>query len=142
VNLVTDAPPAALPFAADRLAVERILSNLVENALAAVGPAVIGSAARTVHLAARGARTPDGRTAVILSVSDDGPGFPPGGLEQAFDRSYRGDPSRSGPGSGLGLAIVRELARRHGGDAAAENLAPHGARVSVVLPIVPATLAE
>ena len=39
VDLVTDRPPEALPFAADRVAIERILSNLVENALAAVGPA-------------------------------------------------------------------------------------------------------
>jgi signal transduction histidine kinase len=141
VELEADASSVTLPFAADRLAVDRILSNLVENALAAVGPGARGSAAPRVHLAARAGRTPDGRAAVVLSVSDDGPGFPPGALEQAFDRSYRGDPSRSGPGSGLGLAIVRELARRHGGDAAAENLAPHGARVSAVLPVVPATLA-
>lgn len=142
VDLVAEAPIAGLPFAADRLAIERILSNLVENALAAVGPAAAGDARPRVHLAARGTSTPDGRPAVALSVSDDGPGFPPGGLDHAFDRSYRGDPSRSGTGSGLGLAIVRELARRHGGDAAAENLAPHGARVSVVLPVLPATLAE
>lgn len=141
VSLVTEKPIAALPFAADRLAMERILSNLLENALAAMGQAVSGVAAPRVHLAARAATTQDGRTAVALSVSDDGPGFPPGGLAHAFDRSYRGDPSRSGPGSGLGLAIVRELARQHGGDATAENLAPRGARVSVVLPVVPATLA-
>lgn len=140
VALVTEKPIVALPFAADRLAMERILSNLLENALAAVGPAVSGVAPPRVHLAARAAMKPDGRTAVALSVSDDGPGFPPGGLAHAFDRSYRGDPSRSGPGSGLGLAIVRELARQHGGDATAENLAPRGARVSVVLPVVPATL--
>lgn len=142
IDLVTETPPGALPFAADRLAVERILSNLVENALAAVESTKGGGAAPQVLLAARAGRTFDGRPAVALSVSDDGPGFPPGGLEQAFDRSYRGDPSRSGSGSGLGLAIVRELARRHGGDSAAENLAPRGARVSVVLPVVPATLGE
>ena len=80
VTLVTEKPIVALPFAADRLAMERILSNLLENALAAVGPAVTGVAAPRVHLAARTAMTPDGRTAVALSVSDDGPGFPPGGL--------------------------------------------------------------
>ena len=145
VDLVTDRPPEALPFAADRVAIERILSNLVENALAAVGPAAgqpmtAGGTRPSVHLAARAAATTDGRPAVALSVSDDGPGFAPGGLQQAFNRSYRGNPSRTGPGSGLGLAIVRELARRHGGDAVAENLAPRGARVSVVLPLVPATL--
>jgi two-component system OmpR family sensor kinase len=73
-------------------------------------------------------------------VVDDGPGFPPGGTDFAFERFYRGDPARSGPGSGLGLAIVRELARAHGGVAIAENLTPHGARVSVVLPVQPPVL--
>ncbi len=141
IVLVTEAPREPLAFAADRLAIERILSNLVENALTAAAPPVPGGAAPRIIVAARSARAPDGRPAVMLSVSDDGPGFPPGGLQHAFDRSYRGDPSRTGPGSGLGLAIVRELARRHGGDAIAENLAPRGARVSVALPIVPATLA-
>ena len=63
--------------------------------------------------------------------------LPAGGTDQAFERFYRGDPSRSGSGSGLGLAIVRELARAHGGVAIAENLAPHGARVSVILPVSP-----
>ena len=49
----------------------------------------------------------------------------------------RGDPSRVGTGSGLGLAIVRDLAVAHGGTVHAENIAPHGARVGVVLPRVP-----
>ncbi|HEX7490345.1 MAG TPA: sensor histidine kinase, partial [Candidatus Limnocylindrales bacterium] len=57
--------------------------------------------------------------------------------EKIFERFYRADPSRTGSGSGLGLAIVRELARAHGGEAWAENVAPHGARVTVLLPVVP-----
>ena len=56
---------------------------------------------------------------------------------RVFERFYRADPARTGPASGLGLAIVRELATAHGGTAHAENVAPHGARVSVVLPTVP-----
>ncbi len=126
--------PAELTFAADRLAVERILGNLVANALAAV-PAPGGHvwlAARPVPGLGAG-----GRPGVALSVTDDGPGFPPGDVERAFQRFYRGDPSRSAPGTGLGLAIVRELARAHGGDAIAENVAPHGARLSVLLPETP-----
>ena len=74
---------------------------------------------------------------MALRVSDDGRGFPPGSLDRVFDRFYRADPARSGPGTGLGLAIVRALARAHGGDAIAENLAPTGARVTVTLPGVP-----
>lgn len=116
-----------LEFLADRVAVDRILGNLIENALA-----VVPSPGGHVWLEARG-------TAewITLLVSDDGPGFPPGATERIFDRFYRGDPARSGPGSGLGLAIVRELARAHGGEAQAESLGPRGARVIVHLPRTP-----
>lgn len=118
---------------APRVAVERILANLVQNALTA--------AARpggTVLVDALPAREGAGLAVIALRVSDDGPGFPAGSLDRVFDRFYRADPARTGPGSGLGLAIVRALARAHGGDATAENLAPTGARVTVTLPVVPA----
>jgi signal transduction histidine kinase len=120
-------------LAADRLALERMVANLVGNAVAAAGRG------GHVWLSARAIADEEGvgRPAVAFSVSDDGPGFPPGGAERAFERFYRGDPARTGQGSGLGLAIVRELARAHGGTALAENLVPRGARVSVVLPVVP-----
>ncbi len=120
-------------LAADRLALDRILGNLVDNALGIVGP---GGHVRLEARRVDGAAGVPGE-AIAFSVVDDGPGFPPGGTDRAFERFYRGDPSRSGSGSGLGLAIVRELARAHGGSAIAENLAPHGARVSVVLPVSP-----
>jgi signal transduction histidine kinase len=122
-----------LTFAADRLAIERILANLVDNALRAA-PSPGGH----VWLAARDVGLGEGETpAIAMSVSDDGAGFPPGTADRAFERFYRADPSRAGGGSGLGLAIVDELVRAHGGAAHAENVAPHGARVSVVLPVVP-----
>jgi len=126
-------PAGVIALAADRLALDRILGNLVDNALAVLGPG------GHVRLEARPVTTVPGvpGPVVAFSVVDDGPGFPPGGIDVAFERFYRGDPARSGPGSGLGLAIVRELARAHGGIAIAENLAPHGARVSVVLPVRP-----
>jgi two-component system, OmpR family, sensor kinase len=119
-----------LAFTADRLAVERILQNLVDNALSVL------PAGGHVWLRAGSMTVPGRPTGVSLSVTDDGPGFPPGTTERVFERFYRADPSRTGSGSGLGLAIVRELARAHGGEAWAENVAPHGARVSVLLPFV------
>jgi signal transduction histidine kinase len=127
-------PTNDLRFAADRLAVDRMLGNLLANALRAA-PRQGGH----VWLAARA--VPPARagepTRIALSVTDDGPGFPPGTIDRVFERFYRADPARSGRGSGLGLAIVRELADAHGGIALAEQVAPHGARVSVILPRVP-----
>jgi two-component system, OmpR family, sensor kinase len=120
-------PAADLGFSADRVAVDRILGNLIENALS-----VVPSPGGHVWLEARSSAE-----WITLLVSDDGPGFPPGATERIFDRFFRGDPARSGPGSGLGLAIVRELARAHGGEALAESLAPRGARVIVHLPRTP-----
>jgi signal transduction histidine kinase len=128
----TDADPGPT-FAADRLAVERILANLVDNALRAA-PTPGGHVwltAREVGLDV------DGDPQIAISVSDDGGGFPPGAADRAFERFYRADPSRTGTGAGLGLAIVDELVRAHGGSAHAENIAPHGARVSVIFPVVP-----
>jgi two-component system, OmpR family, sensor kinase len=125
--------PGALAFLADRGAVERIMANLVANALA-----VTPAGGHIWLSAAAGPSTPDGASpTVVLAVTDDGPGFPPGAAARVFERFFRGDPARTGPGSGLGLAIVRELATAHGGTAHAENVAPHGACVSVVLPRVP-----
>jgi signal transduction histidine kinase len=123
-------PPLA--FTGDRLAVERILQNLVDNSLSFLPNG------GTVWLRAARLTMPGRAPGISMSVTDDGPGFPPATAEKVFERFYRADPSRSGSGSGLGLAIVREMARAHGGEAWAENIAPHGARVTVLLPIVPA----
>ena len=125
-----------LAFTGDRLAAERILQNLVENALSVLPKG------GHMWLRATQLQLPGRPLGISMSVTDDGPGFPPGTLKKVFERFYRANPSRSGSGSGLGLAIVRELARAHGGEAWAENVAPHGARVSVLLPIVPVMPAE
>ena len=145
IEIVPLATPPGLTFMADRLAVDRILGNLIGNAEAAFAAAAdtapgqrpVGG--RHIWLAARAVSGTPAGDAVALEVTDDGPGFPPGATGRVFERFYRADPSRAraGGGSGLGLTIVRELARAHGGEALAENVAPHGARVSVILPLVP-----
>jgi signal transduction histidine kinase len=120
-----------LVFTGDRLAAERILQNLVVNALSVLPRGGhVWLRAATLQMTGR-------QPGISLSVTDDGPGFPPGTTDKVFERFFRADPSRTGSGSGLGLAIVRELARAHGGEAWAENVAPHGARVTVLLPLVP-----
>lgn len=133
-------PGGGLTIAADRIALERILANLVDNAIRAAGAGGGTSVRIEVAPAALG---PQGVDAMRFDVIDDGPGFPDGVAERAFERFWRGDPSRAGSGSGLGLAIVRELALAHGGEARAANRADvegsavRGARVGVTLPRVP-----
>jgi two-component system, OmpR family, sensor histidine kinase MtrB len=80
---------------------ERIVFNLVDNALKHGGGHVCVSAVKR-----------DGQ--VEVAVADSGPGIAADDLPHVFDRFYKADPSRSG-GTGLGLAIARENARLLGG---------------------------
>ena len=132
IELLEGEPGDSPTLTADRTAIERILANLVENALAAVRP----DGGHVWLSWAVGPQDSSGSASITLTVTDDGRGFPPGAADRVFERFVRGDASRHGGGSGLGLTIVRELARSHGGDAIAENVAPNGARVSVTLPAV------
>jgi signal transduction histidine kinase len=127
--IATDTEGAArLTLTADRDALDRILGNIVANALTHA-PSPGG------HVTLE-ARADSG--GLVLAVTDDGPGIPTSALAHVFDRFYRADPSRTGAGSGLGLAIVRDLAESLGGTAFAENVKGGGACVGVRLPASPA----
>jgi signal transduction histidine kinase len=111
------------PLHGDPVALQRVLTNLLENAI-------------------RHART---RVDVTVSpgrveVADDGPGFTRDDLPHVFEPLFRGDRARSGGRAGLGLAIARRLARAHGGEVEAANGAT-GARVTVTLPLAAAPAA-
>lgn len=114
---------------ADKRRLERIVVNLVDNALVHGAPP-IAVEARTVAWP-----VPEGPAMVTIAVTDSGHGIPLQDLPHIFDRFFKADPSRSaGRGSGLGLAIARENARLLGGDVTAAN-APHGgARFVLTLP--------
>jgi len=73
---------------------------------------------------------------VVIEVSDDGPGVPPGKLPHIFERFYRAA-SHGTRGSGLGLAIAAEIAAAHGGAAQAAPAVPRGLRVLLTLPAGP-----
>jgi two-component system OmpR family sensor kinase len=75
----------------------------------------------------------DGR-AIVLTVSDRGPGFAPDETERVFQRFYRGrDHARAPDGSGLGLAIARRAVERAGGTIAARTRPEGGAAVELRL---------
>lgn len=74
---------------------------------------------------------------VTLSVADHGAGIPEGDRERVFEPFYRVPGRNAATGTGLGLALVRQIARRHGGDAAVSNESP--AEIFVTLPAAPGT---
>lgn len=106
----------------DRSALERLVQNLIDNAVQYAGGAEI--AAYRDQAEAR------------IVVADRGPGVPESELERMFEPFERRDPSRSRAtgGLGLGLAIARMIAVAHGGSIRAENRAGGGLAVTVALP--------
>lgn len=113
------------PVMMDSARVQRVLYNLVQNALRHT------PSDGTVVLEAR-----DAGPMVQVSVVDSGEGISEVDLPRVFDRFYLGNPSRARElgGAGLGLAIARGLVEAHGGKIWVESALGHGARFSFTLP--------
>ena len=122
-SVTTTISPDADQVVGDVAKLHDILRNLLENA---VNYSPEGA---SVWLAAE---RRDG--SVAITVSDSGPGIPPGDLLRVFERFYRVDKSRARPGTGLGLAIVRHLVELHGGTVSAANRPEGGAMFTLTLP--------
>ena len=105
----------------DRSRFDRIVANLIANALEHGGDQVV----------VRAGRDDEGP---FVEVTDTGDGISPEHLPYVFDRFYRADAARSGPGSGLGLAIARENARLLGGDVEVRSEPGTGSRFTLRLP--------
>ncbi len=110
---------------ADRGRVRQILNNLLTNSMEALE----GREGAEIEIATRREDSPAGPL-VQISVADNGPGFAPDIIGQAFDPYVTSKPR----GTGLGLAIVKKIAEEHGGRIDAENRRGGGARVRVTLP--------
>lgn len=107
--------------ATDRSRVDRIVANLIGNALEH------GDGGVTVRVGREG-------EGAFVEVADTGPGIGPDHLPHVFERFYRVDGARSGPGSGLGLAIARENARLLGGELEVRSEPGAGSRFTLRLP--------
>jgi signal transduction histidine kinase len=113
--------PEELVLLSDRSALERIMGNLIKNALVHGAPPV------SIRLAI------DDGTARI-SVADRGPGIPEAFLGRLYDPFARAGDAEGKPGVGLGLSIAQAYARRLGGDLVYEQARPKGAIFTLVLP--------
>ncbi|MCZ8075406.1 MAG: ATP-binding protein, partial [Paucibacter sp.] len=120
--------PAGLPLLnLDAALMERVLCNLIENALKYTPP--------DSRLRISAELAPASEQALLLRVADNGPGLPPGREEQLFAKFSRGERESSTPGVGLGLAICRAIVQAHGGQIHGENLPGGGACFVIRLPL-------
>ncbi len=112
---------ADLEASADPTAIDRVVSNLITNALRYGSPPVTVRASQTDrHLR--------------IAVEDRGEGVPEQFVPDLFERFTRAGGRERIGGTGLGLAIARSYARAHDGDLVYEDADPHGARFQLVLP--------
>jgi signal transduction histidine kinase len=111
-----------LSLTSDPRRLERIVGNLVDNALEHGGKEV------AIRIGREG-------EAVAVEIADDGPGIPPEHLRHIFERFYKADEARSGGGTGLGLAIARENARLLGGEIDVSSVPGEGTRFTLRLPV-------
>ncbi len=117
---------------ANRTAMQRMLGNLVENAIKFTPP---GGRVEV--------RITEEAGKLSLAVSDTGSGIQPQDLDKIFKRFYRGDGSRSTPGSGLGLSLVRAIVLACDGAIAVESTPGVGTTFLVTFPVAsPANAAK
>ncbi|GAA0732447.1 PAS domain S-box protein [Dactylosporangium roseum] len=125
VRLDVELPDTPLSVHGDPDQLERVVVNLLDNALKFTPPG--GSARLSADL--------DGEQ-VRLTVADTGMGIPPGEIDQVFDQFYRSTRSREHQtqGTGLGLAITKSIVERHGGRIWAGPALGEGTVVTCLLP--------
>ncbi|MCU7373293.1 DUF4118 domain-containing protein [Paucibacter sp. O1-1] len=120
----TELPPGLPMINLDAVLIERVLCNLLENAVKYT-PA--GSLIR-ISAELREAE-------LWLRVADNGPGLPPGREEALFEKFARAKSESSTPGVGLGLAICRAIMQAHQGGIHAEPVPGGGAAFVLTLPL-------
>ena len=134
-DLALDLAPELPPLEGDAAQLRQILLNLVLNASEALGdqPGVIRL--RTTLAEATGAvdwidGEPPAGPAIVLEVSDEGPGIPPESRRKVFDPFY----STKRTGRGLGLAAVLGIVRGHGGAIGVDSRPGEGTTFRIVFP--------
>ncbi len=121
VRVAAELPAGGLVASADAEKVQRVLFNLIQNAIR--------------HTPADGSVTVRARAqgrGVEVEVDDEGEGIADADAGRVFDAFYRGDASRGEDGAGLGLAIAKAIVEAHGGRIWLEPGAP-GTRVLFTL---------
>lgn len=124
LNFMMSLPSGPVTVWADKLKLQRVVANLLDNAIKF---------------------TPDGGRVTLLlrvksgealiSVADTGIGIEPRDQERVFERFFRADKSRTLPGNGLGLSLVKAIVQAHGGRIDLDSRPGEGSTFTIRLPI-------
>jgi signal transduction histidine kinase len=120
--VVLDVPTPAV-VAGDRARLERVVQNIIGNAIK------YSPKGAPIHVAVR-----DDDEAVVLTVRDSGVGIPADELPHVFTHFYRASTSIGIPGTGVGLAGSKTIVEQHGGQITLDSAVSKGTTVSVHLP--------
>lgn len=117
--------PKPLPVSVDRIALDRVLTNLYSNALKftpEIGSIVLKTFAK------------DGKA--CFAITNSAPVIPKDEIDSLFARHYRGSTSRGISGSGLGLYIVKQIVQHCGGAIEVSSSSAEGTTFTVLLPML------
>lgn len=124
VRIQVVSPEERLPMRADTYLLNRVLFNLLENALKYMGrPGAI-----TIRVLRQGSNA-------SIHVQDDGLGLPTEEAAHVFEPNYQG--SNHVGGQGYGLYLVKRTIENHGGTVSAQSAPGRGMGISITLPLVP-----
>jgi signal transduction histidine kinase len=123
-RVVLDAP-YSVEALVDELRIERVVANLLDNALK-----YTPSTATIVVTVTREANSAN------VSVRDSGPGLSPADIALLFEPYRRGGSARGRSGTGLGLFVSKQIVEAHGGRIGVESVTGVGARFFFALPLV------
>ena len=115
------------PVRGDRVQLQQVVMNLLMNGIQAMD----GVGDRPRRLGVEVGRSAEEPKAVVLTVSDAGPGIDPANLSRLFDAFF----TTRRDGMGMGLSICRSIVEAHGGRISAANREGGGASFHVSLPV-------
>ena len=132
-------PTTNIEMEIDGRAIQQALVNLMDNAIkhSPKGETVTVGIKSSAGVSPAAEEKTTAGTAVLLSVSDHGPGIPPEEHEKIFERFYRrgSELRRETQGVGIGLSIVRHIVEAHGGRVLVQSEPGQGSRFTIEIPI-------
>lgn len=123
-EIITEFSPHLPLVPLRRIALKRVLTNLIENAFKYSEGCIVVSTGYE-----------KGSQRVYVQVRDHGPGIPETQMAQMFEPFTQGDVARGSSGSGLGLAIIKKIVDMHQGEITLHNHAFGGLVATVYLPL-------